>query len=89
LTGKFVRFEQKLFAGIFAKGLAAAAIAQIVILNNVENASVIANVTYSVIWFTILLSSIMIFIAKRSFDVPEEVPLAPEEVVLPPQENTR
>jgi cell volume regulation protein A len=66
LTRRFEYFDRKIFSSIFAKGLAAAAIAQIVIINNVENAIMIGNITYSVIGFSILLSSIMVFLAKRS-----------------------
>ncbi len=57
--------ERKVVSSIFARGLAAATIAQIAVFNNVPGASVISNITYSVISFTIILSSIQVFLMKR------------------------
>lgn len=50
---------------IFARGLAAAAVAQIAIQAGVPNADFIGRVTYVVITGTILLSSIRVFFARR------------------------
>ncbi len=66
VTKAFNEFDRKLMKSIFARGLAAAAIAQIVLFNNIENALLITNTTYSVITFTIILSSIKIFFIKKN-----------------------
>ncbi|GIU68770.1 MAG: hypothetical protein KatS3mg002_0006 [Candidatus Woesearchaeota archaeon] len=49
----------------FARGLAAAAIVQIIITKNIPYAMEIATITYNVIIFTIILSSIMIFLVNK------------------------
>jgi len=67
LTRAFNEFERKLMASMFARGLAAATIAQIVVLNGFENGPIIASITYIVIGFTIILSSIRVFLAKKYF----------------------
>ena len=72
VTKSLHEFDRKLIKSIFARGLAAAAIAQIVLLNNIENALMITNITYSVITFTIILSSVKIFFIKKNH-APEEV----------------
>lgn len=78
VTRAFSAFERDLASAIFARGLAAAAIAQIVIQSNVSGAQLIANVTYAAITFTIILSSLKIFIAKR-----ESAKAQPKRVQLP------
>jgi potassium/hydrogen antiporter len=57
--------ERKLITSIFARGLAAAAIAQTVILYNIPRINEVAQITNTVIVFSIFLSSIMVFILKR------------------------
>jgi len=54
-------FERKIGASIFARGLAAAAIAGFVAQIGLPNADVIVSTTYGVIMFTIILSSAAIF----------------------------
>ncbi|MFH1210145.1 MAG: cation:proton antiporter [archaeon] len=71
VTKKFDEFDRKLIQSIFARGLAAAAIVQIVLLNNIENAVFISNIVYSVISFTIVLSSIRIFLIERHIKLNE------------------
>ncbi len=58
-------FDRKLMKSIFARGLAAAAIAQIIVLNDISNAVLISNITYTVISFTIILSSIRVFMSSK------------------------
>jgi potassium/hydrogen antiporter len=61
--------ERKLITSIFARGLAAAAIAQIVLLYDIPRINEIVQITYTVIVFTIFLSSIKIFILKRKLSL--------------------
>ncbi len=72
--------DRKLVGSIFARGLAAATIAQIVVFNNIPGAAIISNITYSVISFTIILSSIQIFLLKRVLPLkhPSQEPLVLE-----------
>lgn len=58
--------ERALLNSIFARGLAAAAIAQVALLNQVPQAEFISKVVYVVVMGTIVLSSVRIFwIAKN------------------------
>jgi potassium/hydrogen antiporter len=54
-------FDRKISASTFARGLAAAAIAGFIAQIGLPNAEVIVNITFSVIMFTIILSSTAIF----------------------------
>ena len=73
LTKRMEPLNRTLVDSVFARGLAAAAIAQLAVLANIPNALFIAKVTYVVITGTILLSSIRVFFVKRK--LPEvEVP---------------
>ena len=72
VTKRFNDYDRKLVKSIFARGLAAAAIAQVVVQNNIEGAAMIAGITYAFITFTILLSSIRIFLLKRNLPVLQE-----------------
>jgi len=65
VSKRFDNEHRELIKSIFARGLAAAAIAQVVMLNKIEGAMIIQNITYTVIIFTILLSSIKIYLLKR------------------------
>lgn len=58
-------YDQQVAQAIFARGLAAAAIVQLVIINNIDRGQEIAAITYNVIIFTIILSSITIFLVNR------------------------
>lgn len=70
LTKRFVSFfDRELINSIFGRGLAAAAIAQIVILAGIPEAELISRIVYLVITFTIILSSVRIFIIKRNYHV--------------------
>jgi potassium/hydrogen antiporter len=65
-TKKFNEFDQKLISGIYARGLASAAIAQVVVEKSIPRAAEIINIIFAVIVFTIVLSSVNIFILKRT-----------------------
>jgi potassium/hydrogen antiporter len=67
LTKRFSEFDQKVICGIYARGLAAAAIAQVVLANNIPGASEIINIVYAVILFTIILSSTNMFIIQYEY----------------------
>jgi len=58
--------EKKLCNAIFARGLAAAAIVQIVALSNIASAELLQGIVYAVISFTIILSSVKVFLIKRT-----------------------
>lgn len=67
ITKSFAKTERFLVNSIFARGLAAAAIAQITIINGLPYARFISKVVYVVIAGTIVLSSLRIFfILKKS-----------------------
>lgn len=66
ITKNFIKYDRNIIMAMFARGLAAAAVAQIAVINNIPYASDISSITYAFIIFTIILSSIMIFIVKRS-----------------------
>lgn len=60
--------EQSLINSIFARGLAAAAVAQLAILEGIQHAEFLSKVTYIVITGTIVLSSIRVFITESNFN---------------------
>ena len=66
-TKAYNALERKLITSIFARGLAAAAIAQVVLYNNIPRVNEIVQITFTVIVFTIFLSSFKVFILKRKF----------------------
>ncbi|MGV8086533.1 MAG: cation:proton antiporter [Candidatus Woesearchaeota archaeon] len=66
ITKSFIKYDRKIIMAMFARGLAAAAVAQIAVINNIPYASDISSITYAFIIFTIILSSIMIFIVRKS-----------------------
>ena len=66
LVTDFSPFEKEVAGSIFARGLAAAAVAQILVLSNVPKAQEIANIVYAVITFSIILSSLKVFLARKS-----------------------
>lgn len=70
VSKRFDNEHRELMKSIFARGLAAAAIAQVVILNKIEGAVIVQSITYTVITFTILLSSIRIYLLKRRMSAP-------------------
>jgi len=65
LTGHYKDEDRKLVNIIFARGLAAAAIAQIAIQQGFPNADIIGKIIYVVITGTIILSSASVFMFKR------------------------
>src|SRR3989338_5291415 len=66
IAKNFMPYDKKIMNSIFARGLAAAVLAQLAIQNNIQNAELIAKITFSVIMFTIILSSARIFYENRS-----------------------
>ena len=70
ITKKMESPGRLLVNSIFARGLAAAVIAQIAVIQGIPHAVFIAKVTYVVITGTILLSSVRVFIYKRKFPLP-------------------
>ena len=73
LTKKMQDFNRGLVNAIFARGLAAAAIAVVAVQVGIPHADFIAKVAYVVITGTILLSSIRVFWIKLKMPKPEEV----------------
>jgi NhaP-type Na+/H+ or K+/H+ antiporter len=70
LTKKMPVFDRGIISSTFARGLAAAAIAQLLVISGIPNSDVIVQITYTVITFTIFLSSIYIFLAElKIYDV--------------------
>ena len=79
VTKRLTKPDRALVNSIFARGLAAAAVAQLAMQMGVTGADFIAKVTYVVITGTIILSSIHVFVIQKRFSVfTEEVV---EEVV--------
>ncbi|MBU0470419.1 MAG: cation:proton antiporter [Nanoarchaeota archaeon] len=72
LTRKMEPGGEDLINAVFARGLAAAAIAQTAVLAGLNHAAFISKVTYVVITGTIILSSIKVFIVKRKIPVKKE-----------------
>ena len=60
-------FDASLMASIAPKGLAAAVLASIPAQMGVPGGDLIQNVTYSVILFSIVLTSIMVFLVEKTF----------------------
>lgn len=69
LTKKMEPDNRSLVNAIFARGLAAAVIVQLVIEAGIMHADFIAKVTYVVITGTIVLSSVRVFLVKRKMPV--------------------
>jgi potassium/hydrogen antiporter len=69
ITKRFNSFDRKLINSIFARGLAAAAIAQIVAATKIPQAESIVNIVYAVIIMSIFLSSVKVFILRRRSNV--------------------
>ncbi|MFT4304924.1 MAG: cation:proton antiporter [Candidatus Woesearchaeota archaeon] len=65
--------ERKLITSIFARGLAAAAIAQVVLNYNIPKIEDIVQITFTVIVFTIFLSSIKVFLLKRKHSIKQSL----------------
>jgi potassium/hydrogen antiporter len=65
ITKSFNSYDRRLISSIFARGLASAAIAQILVLNNLPQAELVTNIIYGVISFTIILSSFSVFMLKK------------------------
>lgn len=74
ITKSLAKGDRVLVNSIFARGLAAAAIAQIMVINNISHAPFISRVVYIVIAGTIVLSSMRIFFTlKRIPNKPEKI----------------
>ncbi len=69
LTKEFPDYDRRIVNALFARGLAAAAITQMIVLNEVPNATVIAGIVYVVIGLSILFSSIRVLMIHRSAGV--------------------
>lgn len=67
-TKDFPLYDRKVINSIFARGLAAAVLAQLAIQNNLQNAELIAKITFAVIMFTIILSSARIFWLNKNIN---------------------
>jgi potassium/hydrogen antiporter len=72
LTKKMASENRSLVNAIFARGLAAAAIAQLAMTAGIPNAGFIAKIVYVTITGTIVLSSIRVFLIKRKMPSVEE-----------------
>tara|TARA_Y100000310_G_C20424845_1_gene688538 strand:- start:161 stop:832 length:672 start_codon:yes stop_codon:yes gene_type:complete len=70
--------DKLLISTMFARGLAAAALIQIVVQSGIAHGALIANVTNNVVTFTIILSSIAIFISKDKLHLNEDVKMLHE-----------
>lgn len=64
LTKELTPYDRDIINSMFARGLAAAVLAQLAIQSNIEDSLLIAKITFAVIMFTIILSSARIFWAK-------------------------
>lgn len=73
LTRKMENSYKSLINSVFARGLAAAVIAQLAVQEGIPQAGFIAKVAYVVITGTIILSSIRIFLVRNKLLVTEKV----------------
>lgn len=81
------KFDKNVVISVFARGLAAAAIAQEVALRGIKNADFIVDVTYSVIVFTIVFSSINVFMSKKFFADEGTEPVGTQAAQEKPQQT--
>jgi NhaP-type Na+/H+ or K+/H+ antiporter len=65
VVSDYPEYDRQIAEVIFARGLAAAAIAQLLIANNIARSTEVAAIVYNVIIFTILFSAILIFLVNR------------------------
>jgi potassium/hydrogen antiporter len=75
-TKELPPYDKKIVNSIFARGLAAAVLAQLAIQNGLQNAELISKIVFSAIMFTIILSSAMVFMTDRSYKKIQAVPKA-------------
>ncbi|MBI2654341.1 cation:proton antiporter [Candidatus Woesearchaeota archaeon] len=73
IAKNFMPYDKKIMNSIFARGLAAAVLAQLAIQHNLQNAELIAKITFSVIMFTIIFSSVRIFLVNKEYQSPKAV----------------
>ena len=71
LTHKYKDAERSLVNSIFARGLAAAAVAQLALEAGIPHAAFLVKVSFVTITGTIILSSIRIFLLKRKMPTPK------------------
>ncbi|MBI2651549.1 cation:proton antiporter [Candidatus Woesearchaeota archaeon] len=67
IAKNFMPYDKKIMNSIFARGLAAAVLAQLAMQNNLQNAELISKIAFSVIMFTIIFSSVRIFLVNREY----------------------
>ena len=72
LTRKMIPENRTLVNSIFARGIAAAAIAQVALTQGLPHAELLVKIAYVTITGTIVLSSIRVFFVKRKLPKPEE-----------------
>ncbi len=65
VTKGFDKHDRGIMASLFAPGIAAAALAQILVFNGVAGALTITNIVYATVTFATILSSIAVFMAVR------------------------
>ncbi len=66
ITKEFDNYDRAITMSMFARGLAAAAIAQIIV-SRIPELTILSEITYAVIIITIVLSSLMIFKEKMKY----------------------
>ncbi len=66
-TKSLLPYDRKIISSIFAKGLAAAVLAQLAIQYSLQNAELISKIVYATIMFTIILSSARIFFVSKEY----------------------
>ena len=65
-TKSMLPYDREVVNSIFARGLAAAVLAQLAIQYDLQNAELIAKIAFAVIMFTIAFSSVRIYMVNRS-----------------------
>lgn len=65
-TKEFLPYDRKIINSVFARGLAAAVLAQLAIQHNLQNAELIAKIVFAFIMFTIILSSVRIYLVNKT-----------------------
>jgi len=76
LTRKMSEFDSQLVNAVFARGLAAAAVAQLAVEAGILGAGFIVNIAFVAITGTIILSSLSVFFLRRSLVASKFLPKA-------------
>ncbi len=66
-TKSLLPYDQKVINSIFARGLAAAVLAQLAVQHNLQNAELISKIVYATIMFTIILSSVRVYLVSKEY----------------------